>query len=290
MSALFLLAAAAVAILALSAIGSPLLKVRQGATRAKAGHLLSERLDAIRRDRECGLIGEEAAAEAEIEAKRAVLAAGDPPPATTAPARRLRLAAIAFLAASPLLVVGLYVSVGAPSLIEPSVATVAADIAALPDNERRAMIDSMVEGLAARLEENPDDAEGLRMLARSQMVLERPAEAAESFRRLLAVEAGDLDDWRNYATALAARAPDQQFPVDEEFLRALVEIEKRAPDDLMALFYRGGAARRAGDAAGAAAIWGRLLDAMPPDAPVRSTLEELIAEADGAALSKSVPK
>jgi cytochrome c-type biogenesis protein CcmH len=191
---------------------------------------------------------------------------------------------------APLAATGLYLTVGAPGLIDPPPAPAPADIAALPEDERRAMIESMVAGLAARLEEQPQDAEGWRMLARSQMVLERPAEAGESYRRLFAITDGDLEDWRNYASALAGAAPEEQFPSTAEFLGALGEIEKRAPDDMMALFYRGGAARQLGDAAGAAAIWRRLLAAMPADAPVHGTLEELIAEADAAALTKPVPK
>lgn len=290
MSALFLAAAATISFAALGLIALPLLKERRAVVVDAAAEALRERLAAITRDRESGLIGEDAAEDAELEAKRAAIADSAQPAGITAPARRWRFAAITFLAVAPLAVAGLYASIGAPSLIDPPPAASAADIAALPEDERRAMIESMVAGLAARLDEEPQDAEGWRMLARSQMVLQRPADAAASYRRLLAITAGDLDDWRNYAAALAGSAPDQQFPADEEFLRAIAEIEARAPGDMMAQFYRGGAARQAGDPAGAAAIWRRLLEAMPADAPVRGALADLIAEADTAALNNPVSK
>lgn len=289
MSALFLAAASAIGVVALGLIASPLLKERRAASDDGAGEPLRQRLAAIARDRDSGLIDDEAAAEAEIEAKRAAIGERAREPAPDARARGWRFSAVAFLAAAPLAAAGLYLFVGAPALIDPPAVAAPADIAALPEAERRAMVESMVAGLAARLKDEPQDAEGWRMLARSQMVLERPTDAAESYRRLLAIAAGDLDDWRNYATALASSAPDQQFPSSEEFLRALSEIEARAPGDMMVLFYRGGAARQAGDSARAAAIWRSLLQAMPADAPVRGTLEELIAEADAAALNKPVP-
>ncbi|MFN3960286.1 MAG: c-type cytochrome biogenesis protein CcmI [Parvularculaceae bacterium] len=291
---IFLIAASAIAVAALAAIGAPMF--RAGAAdprRDETAAILRERLAGIARDREAGLIDAEAAADAETEAKRQALAAAAHAPASHRSARVLRFGALAFLGAAPLAAAMLYLAIGAPALINPPPAGAAPSaeaIAAMPEDERRAMIEAMVAGLSARLEAEPGDADGWRMLARSQMVLGRPADSAASYRKLLALVEGDLDDWRNFATALAAASPDDQFPAAPEFLRALGEIEKRAPDDLMALFYRGGAAREAGDPAGAAALWRRLLAAMPADAPVRGTLESLIAEADAAALSQAVPK
>lgn len=290
----FLVAAAAIAVAALVLIALPLFRSdRAQQALNETPNRLRERLTSIARDREAGLIGPEAAADAEIEAKRSALSAPGPAEAPPQTARRWRMAAAAFLGAAPLAAAGLYLAVGAPALIDPPTpppSPSAEAIAALPEEERQAMIAAMVAGLAARLEAEPGDAEGWRMLARSQLVLGRPADSASSYRKLLEMVEGDLEDWRNYATALAAVSPDNQFPTSPDFLSALGEIEKRAPGDMMALFYRGGAAREAGDPAGAAAIWRKLLVAMPQDAPVRGTLEALIAEADAAALSNAVPK
>jgi cytochrome c-type biogenesis protein CcmH len=57
----------------------------------------------------------------------------------------------------------------------------------LPAADRQAMIESMVAGLAARLKENPDDADGWIRLIRSKMVLGRDAEAADDLRAALDV-------------------------------------------------------------------------------------------------------
>lgn len=241
---------------------------------------LGRRLDAIDRDRRGGLIGESEAGEAAIEAKRAALDGAEEPPAGQS--KPLRFAAILYLALAPLVGGALYVLVGAPSMIapkaQPTMPTNEAAIAALPEAERQAMIQSMVAGLSARLEETPDDPDGWRMLARSQMVLGRPVDSAASYRRLLALEEGSADDWRNFAVALFASFPEGRFPTDPEFLSALSEIEKRAPGDPMVLFYRGGAARETGDIDTAISLWSALIAAMPADAPVRGTLVTLIEE------------
>lgn len=56
---------------------------------------------------------------------------------------------------------------------------------AMPD---RAQIQAMVNGLAARLDKNPDDVEGWRMLARSWRVLGETAKADEADARVKALE------------------------------------------------------------------------------------------------------
>lgn len=283
--AYFVSAGMLIAMLLFVALGLPMLRparAQGGDDRAAA---LRQRLANIDRDLESGLIGDDEAAEAAIEAKRAALAPTD----DRAPkaSRPLRFGAIGFLALAPLAAAYLYMKVGAPMLIVPPASSSPPiderALAAMPEEDRRAMIESMVASLAARLEETPDDAEGWRMLARSELVLQKPVESAASYRRLFALEEGAAEDWRNFASALIAAFPTGRFPADDEFLRALDEIEKREPGDPMALFYRGGAARERGDPAKAAELWTALLDAMPEDAPVRPTLEALIADARAAA-------
>jgi cytochrome c-type biogenesis protein CcmH len=263
-------------------LGIPVLRPKSVTVVDDRGAALVQRLADIERDRASRLIGDDEAAEAIVEAKRAALAptAGG----GSAPSRPWRFAAVAFLALAPIAAAPIYVAVGAPTLIDPPAKSAgpALDpdaIAAMSDTDRQAMIEGMVASLSARLEQSPDDAEGWRMLARSQLVLQRPADSAASYRRLLALEEGAAEDWRNFATALAASLPSGRFPKDEEFLGALDKIEAFDPGDPMVLFYRGGAAKENGEPAQAAAIWSQLLEGMPDDAPVRGTLQSLIDEA-----------
>jgi len=57
--------------------------------------------------------------------------------------------------------------------------------AAMTDDERAAMISSMVSRLAARLEENPDDVEGWQRLARAYEVMGERDKAAQAHREVL---------------------------------------------------------------------------------------------------------
>lgn len=282
--AVYLMVASVVVFAALmfAALGLPLFRGGASGAALDRAAALRTRLEAIERDRAVGLIGADEAGEAMIEAKRAALDfTPEKPPSTS---RAVRFGAIAFLALTPVAVASIYLLVGAPSLLDPDpgLARPPLDqsaIAAMPEDERRGMIEGMVASLAARLETSPDDPDGWRMLARSQLVLERPVDSAASYRRLFALEPGTLEDWRNFSTALIAAYPAEKFPADPEFLKSLDEIDRRAPGDAMALFYRGGAARETGDPARAVELWTTLLKAMPADAPVRGTLMSLIDEA-----------
>lgn len=248
----------------------------------------------IERDRISGLVGEFVAAEAIVEAKRASTATDSTRDANGI-ARKLRFSAVAFLALTPVAAGLLYFEIGSPRLnaaeTSPGRPALDADaIANLPENDRRAIIEGMVAGLSARLEQAPNDVEGWRMLARSQFILGDPNGSATSYRQLLALDAGTLDDWRNFSLALIAAVPERRFPIDQEFVAALDEIEKREPGDPMVLFYRGGVAREVGNPLQAIELWTRLLEIMPTDAPVRRALENLIEEAQDEANAASVSK
>jgi len=62
---------------------------------------------------------------------------------------------------------------------------------AIPPGEQDRMVRAMVDGLAARLRQNPRDADGWIRLMRSRMVLNDPAAARAALRSGLAAFAGD---------------------------------------------------------------------------------------------------
>src|SRR3546814_21119289 len=73
---------------------------------------------------------------------------------------------------------------------------------AMSPEERQAMIEGMVRGLAARLEKNPEDFAGWMRLGRAYLVLERPTEARDAFAR-----AADLAPTETEPLVMQARAP-----------------------------------------------------------------------------------
>ena len=152
-----------------------------------------------------------------------------------------------------------------PSLAEAPTGPTADDVAAAADmspEERMEMIRGMVEGLAARLEESPDDAEGWRRLARSYAVLGEAEKAAETLRRAVDLAPDDVETLHAYARALAgdlgSGAPPAEAVLVYERILAL------APDDGAALWFVGLAAADRGDAAAARAHWERLLPLLTP--------------------------
>jgi cytochrome c-type biogenesis protein CcmH len=77
-------------------------------------------------------------------------------------------------------------------------------LANAPPEDRQAMINSMVERLAARLEQQPDDIEGWVRLGRSYMVLNQPAKARDAYARAVKLRPDDAALKAAYAEAQAA--------------------------------------------------------------------------------------
>jgi len=152
-------------------------------------------------------------------------------------------------------------------------------LAAMPEVEQRQMIEGMVAGLAERLKENPDNAEGWRMLGRSYRVLGRPQESAAAWREFFKrFPQAQADDWRQFAFALIEMRPEGDNAVSAELESALVKLQEFDADDPLALFQLGHAARNRGDKAEAVRLWTRLQTIMPPDTPYAATLSRLIDE------------
>ena len=167
-----------------------------------------------------------------------------------------------------------------PSLADAPTGPTADDVAAAADmspEERMEMIRGMVEGLAARLEENPDDAQGWRRLARSYAVLGEAEKAAETLRRAVELAPDDLETLHAYARALAGDLGSNAPP--PEAVSVYERILALAPDDGAALWFVGLAAAQRGDAAAARIRWERLLPLLEPGTEeheaVRTALDSL---------------
>jgi cytochrome c-type biogenesis protein CcmH len=82
------------------------------------------------------------------------------------------------------------VAAGGSDAPGPSPADVAA-VASMSDADREKMIQGMVDGLAARLKQTPDDVDGWRRLARAYTVLGRTDQAADAERQVLRLAPDD---------------------------------------------------------------------------------------------------
>lgn len=198
----------------------------------------------------------------------------------------VRTACLALLALSPIGAFALYLNIGAPQSLDPAfheamraqMENPAEAIAALPPEERAAAIEAMVEGLAARLEAEPDNPEGWRMLAQSYAAMGRAADSAAAWSEVIEhSDAPAARDWRDYASALIAASPPEE-PFGEKVMTALNQVIEFNQDDPLALFYLAVAAREQGEAQKALDYLQRLRKVVPDDAPILPQLENLITE------------
>jgi len=145
--------------------------------------------------------------------------------------------------------------------------------------QRQQAIRGMVEGLAARMKDNPQDRAGWLRLANAWKVLGENANAADAYARADAlgpVDARLLADWaETHVRGLAPGAPPSPQAVS-----VLERLEKAEPRNALALFYLGVASFAAGDKPAAAQRWKTLLALLPPDAPIREMLQQHIKEAE----------
>jgi cytochrome c-type biogenesis protein CcmH/NrfG len=133
-----------------------------------------------------------------------------------------------------------------------------------------AQIQGMVNRLAQRLQAQPQDPAGWRMLARSYETLGRFDLAVQAYQRLLGLQAPDPDLLTDYAVTLGM-SRDQTLVGEPEAV--ISEALKLNPRHVQALALSGSAAFERRDYARAVAQWQKLLDVVPKDAEVRASIE-----------------
>lgn len=209
--------------------------------------------------------------------RRRALAGGAP----DMPIRVARFAAAAFAGLAPAFALALYFKIGEPEFAKKLAASRTFDfasIAALPPEQQAAAIENMVSKLAARLKADPSDADGWRMLARSNSVLGRIEETAAAFDGLFKATKGTATDWRAYMEVLIALGPENQNGRDiGAAAETLIALN---PYDPLALYFLGDRASAAGDYSTAAEHWRDLLTLTPENAPIRPEVERLVREAE----------
>ena len=140
-----------------------------------------------------------------------------------------------------------------------------------------------VEKLAERLKQNPNDAQGWTMLARSYMMLERFPEAASAYERLTALNANDAAAWADYAEALALASGQNLAGKPTDALNRALKID---PKNQKALDLAGSAAFQANDYRKAIEYWQKLLALLPAGSDELQTITAQITKAKELAAGK----
>lgn len=176
----------------------------------------------------------------------------------------------------PVGAVALYLLVGtsaALSGVPPQAATAANPNAAQMTQQG---IEANVAALAKRLEQNPNDAEGWTMLARSYINLEKYREASDAYAKASVLKTQDADILVEYAFALAMANGRLLQGQPTELVRKALQI---APENLRALELAGSAEFEAKNYKQAILHWQKLLEKSVGDAELTQTISERINEA-----------
>lgn len=230
--------------------------------------VLREQMRELDAEHAAGRIDDAAHAQSRQELQRRVVEEVLPSHTTQVSAGESHWPAIAVGVALPVLAALLYVMLGAPA------ALVNAD--GRNDGVASQEVEAMVSGLASRLQKQPDNAEGWRMLARSYNVLGRYRDAADAYEqltRLLPDDAGILAD---YADTLAMAQQQRLQGAPEKLVARALAID---PSNLKALALSGSAAFERGDYGRAVSAWEKLVALAPSDSDIARGTADSIREA-----------
>lgn len=145
---------------------------------------------------------------------------------------------------------------------------------AAPSAADLATIRPMVEGLAARLKENPDDVAGWQRLGRSYAVLGEADKSRDAYREAATRAPGDWEAQWTYARTLFDPAEGRNPP--PEFFALTARILALKPDHPESLWFTALAAKAAGDGPRARDLLSRLLALIPPQTPLHAAVQKEI--------------
>lgn len=137
-------------------------------------------------------------------------------------------------------------------------------------------IAAMTEKLAARMQEQPDDAEGWAMLARSYSVLGKHPEALKAFEKAVGLRKDDATLLADYADSLAIK---NQRTLAGEAMKQVTAALKIDPKNLKALSLAGTDAFDRKDYTQAAKYWGQVVEFGPADNALVQQIGPSLAEA-----------
>lgn len=224
----------------------------------------------LEREKREGELGDENFQQACDELKRRLLdEAGSDQAASTARTQSSRKLALALLLIVPILAAVGYGLLGNMRALDPS--ATARESSVTPDQ-----IIAMVNKLAQRLKENPDDPKGWLMLAKSYRTMGRNDEAAEAYEKAGALVAESPNLLTEYADLLAVLNGGRLQGKPIALINQALRLD---PSHVVALWLAGTAAYDEGSFAAAVGFWERAMKVLPADSEDTRTLAGAIADA-----------
>jgi cytochrome c-type biogenesis protein CcmH len=280
--AVFWLLAVLMTAAALAFVLVPLLRSRPvsgpSTVEANLDVLRSQRRE-IEADVANGTLPPEARDEALAELVRRAEADLVPVAAPADAARKPWITAAVVAVALPLCAFGLYLARGTPAAADPRLAN-----GTMPMDSKEVV--AMVETLARKVRERPDDVQGWSLLARSMATLGRFQESADAYAHLAKIAPGDPSVLADYADALAMAQGRSLAGKPYELVKEALAIDPSHPK---ALALAASAAMDANDFAGALNYWRALEVQLPPGSDDLRQVQAVVAEVEAKAREAGQP-
>jgi cytochrome c-type biogenesis protein CcmH len=244
--------------------------------------IIRDQLAELELDLRSGAIDAEQHTQARADLERRVLEETGSPADSLAQNTRSGMALVAGIAfALPVAAALLYLQLGEPEglRVEPHQAQGVSSITL-------DQFEDMTQRLAARLEENPDDAEGWSMLGRAYKALERYDDSRQAWARAAQLAPKDAAILTDYAEALALSRGGTMKGEPAALLERALALD---PGNSKALALAGGAAFEREDFGAAIDLWQRLLAQSQDDPELKEALDAGIAEAKARRDGKAGP-
>lgn len=166
----------------------------------------------------------------------------------------------------PVMALGLYLQLGTPEAMNP----------AASGHEKNEQLVQMVDSLAARLKDNPDDSKGWAVLARSYKALGRFEESRQAFEKAGDVVKTDPDLLIDHADVLGVLAGNSLVGKPEQMIEEALRMDPQHP---MSLMMAGVASYQGGNYPKAVTYWEQLLPLLQPGSPDAQQVQANIDEA-----------
>ncbi|MDK2742225.1 MAG: c-type cytochrome biogenesis protein CcmI [Nitrospira sp.] len=283
MTATFWFIVSAMTLCVLALLLRPLLKRPSASTseQEKTLPIYRQQFSELEQDRANGLLTEEQYRTARSELDRRVLeetGAMEAPAGPTGGVLNLRFVALLLGMLIPAASGVLYWTLGNPAaMTHPAVPTMASQGGPGDDPQMADSLNSLIEQLRKRLEQNPNDAVGWGLLARSYMAMERYADAVPIFEKATKLDPNNASLLADYADALGVHQGRKLDGRPETLIQKALKLD---PHNVKALMLSGTIAYNRKDFARAAKEWEVAHTYLPPDDQESSEqLKASIAEA-----------
>ena len=270
--AVFWVLAALMTFVALAFVLVPLLRARPPAGRS-AEEANLEALRGQRRELEAdiatGVVPKEAREEvlAELVQRAEADLAASKTAASAAQARKPWMAAIVAAIGIPAIAFGIYAAIGAPLATDARVAN--------PGTMDQKNVADLVDRLAEKVRERPDDAKGWALYARSTASLGRYEESAKAYEHLMKLVPGDPQVMADYADVLGMAQGKSLAGRPLEIVKNALMID---PENQKALALAATATMDLGNYAESIGYWERLAKLIPPGSDDDKEIRQVIAE------------